>query len=424
MAADPSSSLSLASTSVFSDRARTTLDRARTQFLLHLATPVLQHERALREGTFSFAESPAQAAWDEHVIAGYPLLAEALTTVSRNWQRADTALEDRFFQDFPGTPIEDLVPHCSDPHDGQQAVSIVSVSDGPRIVYKPRSLAMEQAFADLLEWANDRGFPWPIRRVRIRECDGYGWMEYVKPSPCRDTHEVDAFHARTGGLLCLLTLLRATDIHHENLIAFRDQPVVVDLETIGHPRNAPISFEQALLETGMLPTGEPLDFSALGATEAFDTPFRHRVPLRENVPTLHSELRPAALHIPAVMRGFAAMYECLLLHDAHAVLERFGGRRVREIRRSSNAYGLLLQQSRHPEFLRSSDDRRALFRRLRNVSENELIALEQFDVPCFTAPCDPAPILSAYESLSLSALPSLLSILRDALQRKRERNGR
>ena len=44
-----------------------------------------------------------------------------------------------------------------------------------------------------------------------------------------------AFYRRQGVLLALLYLLGMTDIHHENLIACADQPVLVDVETLLHP---------------------------------------------------------------------------------------------------------------------------------------------------------------------------------------------
>lgn len=414
MAANPLAELT--ASDVLSEHARATIDRAREQFLLHLATPVLRHEQSLRDGAFPFASATPR--WDASVIATYPLLANAIDTVTRDWHRAQATLAARFAHDFPHLRIDAIAPFCSDPHDGQQTVAILSLSDGRLLVYKPRSLAMEGAFGDLVEWANERGFPWPLRRVRVLDREDYGWMEHVANTPCRNEFDVRCFYARAGGLLCLLALLQATDIHHENLIASRDQPVIVDLETIAHPRKTPIDFASAMLETGFLPTNSALDFSALGATEPFDTPFAHRVPLRENVATIDGRSCPAAMYVADVMRGFASMFELLLTHDAREVLLRFDGLRVREIRRASNDYGLLLQESRHPRFLRDAAQRRQLFERLRGITDDELAALARFDVPCFTTRCNAAVLIAAYERLSPSVVRELLGSVREALQRR------
>ena len=42
--------------------------------------------------------------------------------------------------------------------------------------------------------------------------------------------------ARQGGYLAILYALEATDFHFENLIAAGEQPVLIDLETLFHPR--------------------------------------------------------------------------------------------------------------------------------------------------------------------------------------------
>ena len=64
---------------VLSEDARATIDRAREQFLLHLATPVLRHEQSLRDGAFPFA-SATPPRRDPSSIAKYPLLANAIAT--------------------------------------------------------------------------------------------------------------------------------------------------------------------------------------------------------------------------------------------------------------------------------------------------------------------------------------------------------
>src|SRR6185312_10755503 len=53
---------------------------------------------------------------------------------------------------------------------------------------------------------------------------------------------------RQGAYLTLLHVLEATDLHHENLIAAGEHPMLVDLETIFHPR---------VLMDNLLGTGEP-----------------------------------------------------------------------------------------------------------------------------------------------------------------------
>jgi len=52
---------------------------------------------------------------------------------------------------------------------------------------------------------------------------------------CETEAEVSAFYRHGGALLGLVHALGGTDLHDENIIARRDQPVPVDLETVLQP---------------------------------------------------------------------------------------------------------------------------------------------------------------------------------------------
>jgi type 2 lantibiotic biosynthesis protein LanM len=450
---------------LLSEAAQVTLERSLLLLLSRFSLAVFDTEFALHRnlaGRFPWATG-SRSSHDYRRFAAdmggaglaetmreYAVLARLLASWACRWADAHAQLAGRLRSDWPEIAhtfalgdapcrIDGIAPYRSDPHDGGQAVSIIELPGGRRLVYKPRPVDMEQGLGELLAWANGRGFSQPYRPVRLLAREGYGWMDHVAPAPCREMAEVDAFYVRIGGLLQLLTLLQGSDFHHENLIASGDQPVVVDAETLFHPWLPPEvvhdlgpgarrdaghdDFAGRLAESGFLPPRQGLDFSALGATGPVDTPFRiarcdaansdamavryetYRAPRGDNVPLLDGRPETAAAHRDAIIAGFGEMSRLVLRDRASllAVIGRFAGRRGRVVVRSTNAYGLLLHASQRPDLLRDGAARSALFERLRSVAagraarpacwpllDAELRALERMDVPRLAHRCDRA----------------------------------
>lgn len=484
---------------ICSPAARAALERHLFALLSVVATPVLGSafslQRALagslpwlpprgRQNYEAFVAS-LQAGGLRLLLADYPALARLLATVARGWVLAHGRLLQRLERDwhrivatfgFPAADcqLDGITAGCSDPHDGGQSVTVLHLSNGRRLVYKPRSLEMEIGLAQLLDWAGRTGFPWPFRAVALLPGEGYGWMEFVEAAPCDDEAAVGRFHARSGGLFCLWWLLQGTDVHHENLIASGEYPVIVDAETLLHPRPFPgvihqlgpgagygaspeDDFARALLESGFLATGKALDLSAWGQAGDGATPFQvascqainsdamtmahetfHVAP-RPNQPVLHGQPRQAAAHAGAIVDGFTAMSRLVVQHrhDFLTLLDGFAGCSGRFVARATNTYGLLLHAGLQPEWLREGPARGVLFERLRQAAlaaparpacwpllDAELAALERLDIPRLScrcdlpAPCWPAPLVQARARVAGASLPDLdrhAAALRQAL---------
>jgi hypothetical protein len=56
-----------------------------------------------------------------------------------------------------------MTTDLSDPHNGGRTVAIVESANGTRVVYKPRSLAADVAFAEFVCWMNAAGATPPLR---------------------------------------------------------------------------------------------------------------------------------------------------------------------------------------------------------------------------------------------------------------------
>ncbi len=414
------------------------LNVARLQGLLCGTTP--------EERFQSFFEHLRQPDAALALFQEYPVLARQLTICLDHW--ADVSLEflKHLCADWemiraifspacdPGRLVE-VNSGVGDKHRGGRSVLIAKFSSGFQIVYKPKSLAVDVHFQELLTWLNGRGDHPPFRTLKILDRGTYGWAEFVNTASCDSSEEVRRFYERQGGYLALLYALEATDFHYENLIAAGEHPMLIDLEALFHQRVGGISVHQAdvvadntiaysALRVGLLPQriwsnaeGQGIDLSGLGATAGQlspdGVPFwedagtdamrcarkRMAMPGSHNRPTINGDEVNVLNYAEAILTGFTAIYQLLLEHRHELLaddgpLARFTEDEVRVILRPTRTYGMLLHESFHPDVLRDALDRDRLFDRLWVVIEHlphlakvipaERDDLQQGDIPMFT----------------------------------------
>lgn len=380
------------------------------------------------------------------LLREYPVLARQLIQCIDQWVETRVAFVERLCTDWkalhdcfrptrdPG-PLVRLIGNPGDTHHGGQSVLIAEFTSGFRLVYKPRSMAVDVHFQELLAWVNARGQHTPLPLCRVLDRGAYGWAEFVPAHPCASREEVRRFYRRTGGYLALLHGLCATDIHAENLIAAGEYPFLVDLEALFHPALEGLDggrlgdaitrvLEDSVLRVGLLPerrgqsTGsDGIDLSGLSATPGQLTPtpvrtldavgtdlmryVRRRMPFpgSHNRPTLNGSEVNVLEYREDVAAGFEAVYRLLLRHRDELLasdgpLQAFADDEVRYLVRDTQTYAQLLQYSFHPEVLRDALDRDRLFDQLWSRAEQDptwmpVVAAErrqllQGDIPRFT----------------------------------------
>lgn len=377
-------------------------------------------------------------------LAGYPVLAQQAVVAVEQWLTASLEFAHRLAADwqclqtqmFPCQSLGNIVEvegGSGDLHRGGRSVMIVRFAGGQRLVYKPRSLAVEAHFQNLVAWLNDRGARHPLRTLRILDQGDYGWVEFVPPADAADRPAVDRFYHRLGSFATLTYLLSGTDLHAENLLAHGEHPVLIDLEALFHHRlpgirkdAAALGLTHSVLALQMLPVvsyvqgfEQPIDFSGMGSTAGVPTPFRATVwenvgrsdmrlaetavetPSSNHCPTLSGKPVSYRDFQPAFLAGFADAYEILCRHKRELLLPSgplapFADDHARFIARPTQVYGILLEQCLHPEAMASHDVRSGIVSRLEsrtrefsclaNVLPHELADVERNDVPLFTVP--------------------------------------
>lgn len=310
-----------------------------------------------------------------------------------------------------------------DPHCGARSVSILVFGD-TRIVYKPKSLAIDAAFNRLIDWLGEHIDPAPAA-LRIVDRDDYGWSEFIAARPCGTVAEVARYYRRLGALLALLHLCRGVDVHFENLISSGEQPYAVDLETLLH-RNPRRSRGRAsavarraavrngtVLGVGLLPdwmigADGVFDLSGAGADTDQTAPFlqprfeqfdgddprivfeKATIAARSNVPLLPDGPQPVTAFARDLLDGFREAYSALMrerraLLSSDGPLAAFLDVRTRWVARPTVQYALALRDSYHPTHMRDGVDHEMAFASLADGIEEAphlrwLIASEKRDL--------------------------------------------
>jgi type 2 lantibiotic biosynthesis protein LanM len=388
----------------------------------------------------------------------YPVLARLMATAIDFWVDANSELIYRLTSDWSEIQqtfqpeiellqVTAIDPLLSDHHHNGRSVAAITFESGLKIMYKPKNLGLEKAYFQLLDWLNKQDIFLPFKLLKVIDRSTYGWVEFAEASPCQNEDELRRYYQRSGILLCLVYVLEGTDLHRENIIACGEHPVLIDHETLMHPRIRIIDGENTInstryianqqihnsvFRTGLLPQWEmgpgnqKYDASGLGGIGQQETFFR--VPRWHNinndmmvignenikiqpksnipVPDQNSDELFLQEYFENIIDGFRKTYyflidkrEVILAPDGPLTL--LAHQPIRFVFRATQVYSSILKQSLNPKFLRDGIDRSIHFDILSRVgilSESKPLfwplikieqdSLQQLDIPLFTANSD------------------------------------
>lgn len=378
------------------------------------------------------------------VLEEYPVLARLAMTAIDHWVTFGSEFLSHLCADWqqicatfspqsdPGVLIA-AEAGAGDTHRGGRSVIKLTFRSGLKLIYKPKSLAADVHFQELLHWLNERGDHPALYCMKLLDCGSYGWSEFIPASSCTALEEVARFYERQGAYLALLYALDATDFHFENLIAMGEHPVLIDLEALFQPRFTLRDVNQthrfisdvmghSVLRVGLLPQFmflnaelEGVDMSGLGGQEG--QKFPHPVPTWEDIGTDQTRFVRKTTELPGqdnrprldgkdvnlldyrqnIIVGFTSMYALLQQHQGELLaspLSRFMHDEIRIILRPTNFYGRMLFEGTHPDLLGNTLDRDCFLDLLWSAVETRpemaaVIAAERRDlhggdIPMFT----------------------------------------
>jgi type 2 lantibiotic biosynthesis protein LanM len=399
---------------------------ARMQGRLHGATP----EERFTEFVQQYSQPQAVIA----LLERYPVLGCWLVRTLKRWQTVALELLRRLCEDWvlicatlmsendPGVLIG-LEGNAGDPHRGGRAVCLLTFSSGYRLVYKPRSLAVDRHFQELLAWINSQHIVPYLHSPRILDRETYGWSEFIAVQECTSVGEVERFMVRLGAYLALLYVLAGIDMHGENLCAAGEYPILLDLECLFHPpsRQPPSVFPNpasdvlraSVLTTGVLPyrlwsskERVGIDRSTMQAAvrQVFPNPlpsFDHAKTDQMYLTRQYRELLPIHNRLllqgqeveycqyqDQLIAGFTRVYRLFIEQRTHMLtnwLPRFAQDETRHLMRPTEVYALLLRERSHPDVVQDALDQERYLDRLWMITNTHphlrrLVAIERADL--------------------------------------------
>ena len=374
------------------DSARSDMRRALLTNLSDLAAPAI-YERFTEQGaSYDDFVADMKAAGFRELFEDKPVLLRLMATVARQWIDASREVLDRLTADLPSirdTLLASQSPGrlstvrtgLSDPHNGGRTVHVLGFQDGSQVVYKPKDLTVDGAWAALVDGLN-RAAPVDLRAMRVLVRDGYGWTEFIDHTPCDGPHDFPSFFRRAGALLALFHVVVGVDMHQENIVAAGAYPVPIDLEMILQPADTRIeqgddvgeAFRAAMrtvidsvITIGLLPAYGKHSTSkvfAIGGVNSNSTP-RMRMgwadvntdamrPVRvtdatstvTNLPYVGGRRAGLGEHLDDLMAGFADYARFLRTQEPRILVDAFAGSSIRTVIRPTRYYTMLLARLR------------------------------------------------------------------------------
>lgn len=383
----------------------------------------------------------------------YSALARQIGTAVDGWVDAGAELVARVARDgvelrrrfgAEGKVVA-LSGSLSDRHAGGRSVLALKFRSGARLIYKPRTIALEAAWNAFLGSLARRAPALRLPVPRWLERSGYGYVEQLFPGSLSGPREAAEYFRRAGHCLGLSWLLGANDFHWENVLATAAGPIVIDAESVLQPepprRPAGGGRERAeeravrrwagsFLRAGLLTlpqldaSGMPVDLGGLRGTGGHVAAAAGRRILARNTDAMEIvtavETAAAARNLPtlagrrllpdeyreACLDGFEAVLNRFARRGRRVAaprgwLEAFAGRPTRYLLRPSGVYASLLDVLSAPEFLRMGIERsfaldainRVFVARPRRPAVWPLVAqerraLEDGDLPHFSVGVD------------------------------------
>ena len=305
--------------------------------------------------------------------------------------RADmTGIADIFNNGVHPGVIENLKANLSDHHNRDRAVVEFRFQSGLKLIYKPRSFDLDKRWESFLSWSTKHCPSIDFKYPSHLGSGAHVWVEHLENSPLEKLDDAAAFYRRCGALLAAAYALNGYDFHQENLMAWGQYPVLIDLETVLRPLVKPFNYDEAdadfkkkllsldddsVLRTSFLPMWVPVakevvrDYGALTPDDSINYTVidwvevntdrmrreftDRRTESSPNVPHFDGKLMEVTCYMDELLDGFEKFYMLFMKHRDELPVDIFKGAMLRYLPRNSQIYGDMIYRLYSPAFLRS-----------------------------------------------------------------------
>ncbi len=368
----------------------------------------------------NFIQRLTEPTYATTLLEKYPILKQQIEIVIDQYLQVQIELLTRFIQDFEllyqrfldnnYSFLLSKITSSGDKHCGGRSVMILEFShenQHKKIIYKPRSLAIDLAFQHLVSWFNQYLPDTQLFQPQIIEREQYGWYEYISYHACQNIVEVEHYYRRMGHLLMLVHLLNGSDLHSENIIAHGQFPVIIDYECFIRPFVSLMPVKNPfdltpsrhfVTETCFLPKKflankqfRGIDVSALAGEGGEEAPYhamewensgtdemrlvriKKTILSSNNIPFIADDekINPENYQ-DSFISGFIQAYHIILEHKSFLMhddspLQNFNNVEVRVVLRNTSEYAKLMLESYHPLLLQSPEKHAAHFQWLSQI---------------------------------------------------------
>ncbi|NDD58940.1 MAG: DUF4135 domain-containing protein, partial [Chlamydiae bacterium] len=350
-------------------KAQEALNSSLTKRIHYIIAPILlkdlhlfileNHEEALNDLIHSADTFAANKEYEQYIESlkadrwrslceKYPLQEELILQAYENWKHSHIIFLERFCKDIQeitevflnnerivSPKISNLKLDQSDPHNKGKTVITVYLQD-KIIVYKPKSLSSDVFWKDLCNFLKQINSPYVPIHLEFIAKEDYGWCEFIASS---EIENIPKFLSNTGSLLAIFYVLASTDMHEENFIFCKDEPILIDHESILQPKfinpQEPEKIFNSINSIMVLPI-------------IFNSNWNQRIYI-EGWSCIRDLLKDELKHKRFLMDGFETMY--LFLMQKKEVLisylntdYQFEKTKIRFIYRSTETYSIILSR--------------------------------------------------------------------------------
>ncbi len=347
--------------------------------------------------------------------------------------------------------ITEIETGKGDSHDNGKSVLRFKLNN-LNLIYKYKNLQIGEQFNAFLSYIQDLNSQYSFYKVKRVIGSNFTIEEEITQTTCRSKSEVEKYYHNYGSLLAITHWLGASDLHMENLIAHKEFPVLIDVETIiatdRTKQNETLQTKQQIIEkksmigSGLLPLKRywkrQLEMSALNGTKQ-KLPFKARKLVNKNTSEvklqLDEEYLKGAKNIPLlnnlevnyqdytdnIEKGFVEMNNLLLQNkqDILEVVQRlFSNCTVRHLLRDTQDYANFLSFAHHPSCMVDFIEREKIMENLweahyitKRVVPLEIEEMLVNDVPLFETNSNKLWLQNNYGQLNTSLKKSSMELL-------------
>ena len=117
------------------------------------------------------------------LFSSLTLSVQSICEMLKRFEEDNSEINSRFFKENPCHKILKIDGGDSDAHRGGRRVFILEMDNGEKLIYKPRNLALDEAYVLFLQWICENvGMEYWWNTVWDR--GEYGWCGWVAALPC------------------------------------------------------------------------------------------------------------------------------------------------------------------------------------------------------------------------------------------------